>query len=108
MREEAEMKVEPGEVLWVDENFFESATPIDSPGGGAILQHHEIGFYVAASVPARFTRRESFGGRELAGTPHEFALEFRWVAPEELDTYDIRPSRIVVALREQIARDARR
>ncbi|MQC18987.1 MAG: tRNA (guanosine(37)-N1)-methyltransferase TrmD [Chloroflexi bacterium] len=107
MREEADMKVEPGEVLWVDENFFEAKTPLDSPGRGETLRHHEIGFYVAATVPARFTRRESFGGRELAGTPHEFALEFRWVAPDEFDSHDIRPTRVVGALREQVGNTRR-
>jgi tRNA (guanine37-N1)-methyltransferase len=108
MREEADMKVTPGEVLWVDENFFELKAPMDSPGRGEVLMHHEICAYVATEVPARFTRRDSFGGRELAGTAHEFALEFRWVAPAEFEGYDIRPTRIVPALVEHALAASRR
>ncbi|MCA9847850.1 MAG: tRNA (guanosine(37)-N1)-methyltransferase TrmD [Dehalococcoidia bacterium] len=104
LREEAEMKnAVAGEVLWVDENFFEARSAQDGPGRGELLRHHEIGVYVAVEVPERFTRRDVFRGRELAGTEHEFALEFRWVAPADLDALDVRPARIVPALRQALA-----
>jgi len=102
MREETGMKAEPGEVLWVEENLGEWKSALDGPGRGELLKHHEIGFYVAAEVPDRFKRRDSFRGSELTGTPDEFALEFRWVAPAELEDLDVRPTRIVPALREQM------
>ena len=104
MREETGMKVEPGEVLWVEENFATWKSAIDGPGRGEVLDHHEIGFYVAANVPHRFKRRDTFRGSELAGTPDEFALEFRWAASDELDALDVRPARMVSALREQMGR----
>lgn len=103
LREEAGMKAEPGEVLWVDEAFAEWRSAVDGPGRGEVLLHHEIGVYVAATVPERFTRRDTFRGAELAGTPDEFALEFRWVASADLDALDVRPTRIVPALRGQMA-----
>jgi len=102
MREETGMKAEPGEVLWVEENFAEWKSAKDGPGRGEVLKHHEIGFYVATEVPDRFKRRDSFGGRELAGTADEFALEFRWVGPADLDALDLRPARILPALRAQM------
>ncbi len=104
MREETGMKVQPGEVLWVEENFATWKSAIDGPGHGEVLDHHEVGFYVAADVPDRFKRRDSFRGSELAGTVDEFALEFRWVGPADLDTLDVRPARIVPTLREQMGR----
>ncbi len=103
MREEAGMKVEPGEVLWVLENFARWRSAMDGPGRGEELLHHEIGVYVAATVPPRFERRESFGGAELAGTEHEFALEFRWFGADDLDGVDVRPASMVPALREHLA-----
>ncbi|MGE3960436.1 MAG: NUDIX hydrolase [Dehalococcoidia bacterium] len=103
LREEAGMKAQPGEVLWVDENFFEMPSAQDGPGRGEVLRHHELGVYVAVAAPERFTRRDTFRGRELAGTEHEFALEFRWVAPADLNALDVRPARIVSALRAQMA-----
>jgi ADP-ribose pyrophosphatase YjhB (NUDIX family) len=103
MREETGGKVEPGEVLWVYENFAEHASAVDGPGGGAPLPHHEIGVYVAASVPARFERRDSFGGSELAGTPDEFKLEFRWFRLDEVGGLDVRPAGVVPALLDHVA-----
>jgi len=103
MREEAGMKVEPGDVLWVLENFAEFKSAMDGPGRGEVLRHHEIGVYVEATVPPRFERREAFGGVELAGTEHEFALEFRWFAPANLDDVDVRPTSMLPALREHLA-----
>ena len=83
----------------VDENFFEFDSAIDGPGRGEFLRHHEIGIYVATNVPDRFKRRDTFPGTELAGTEHEFALEFRWVGLQEMDELDVRPARILPALR---------
>ncbi len=103
MREEAGMKVEAGEVLWVLENFAEFRSAMDGPGRGAVLLHHEIGVSVEARVPARFERRESFGGAELAGTKHEFALEFRWFAAGDLEGVDVRPEAMLPALRAHLA-----
>lgn len=108
MREETGAKFEPGEVLWVYENFFESGSAIDGPGRGEVLKHHEIGVYVAATAPARFERRDSFGGAELAGTPNEFKLEFRWFRLEELGALDLRPAGIVPALSDHMAASAGR
>jgi len=104
LREEADMKADAGEVLWVDENFFEARSAQDGPGRGQVLLHHEIGVYVGVEVPDRFKRRDTFRGRELAGTEHESALEFGWVASADLDALDVRPARIVPALREAMAR----
>ncbi|MEX1022534.1 MAG: NUDIX domain-containing protein [Dehalococcoidia bacterium] len=103
MLEEADMKVVPGPVLWVQEHFFEHRSAIDGPGRGAVLKHHELGVYVAATVPPRFERRDSFGGRELAGTEHEFALEFRWTGIEELAGLDVRPASMLGELRAQLS-----
>src|SRR5690606_7580640 len=103
MREETGMKVEVGDVLWVEENFAEWKSALDGPGRGEVLKHHEIGFYVATEVPDRFRRRDTLRGSELAGTADEFALEFRWVGPDELGDLDVRPARIVPSLREQMA-----
>lgn len=103
MREEAGMKVEAGDVLWVLENFAEFRSAKDGPGKGEVLLHHEIGVYVEATVPPRFERRESFYGAELAGTADEFALEFRWFAAGDLDRVDVRPASMLPALREHLA-----
>lgn len=103
LREEAGMKAEPGDVLWVDENFADFRSALDGPGRGEVMRHHEIGVYVSVEVPERFRRRDAFRGAELAGTPDEFGLEFRWVSSEEIDTLDVRPARIVAALRAHLA-----
>ena len=103
LREETGMKAIPGDVLSVLENFFEFASAKDGPGHGEVLKHHELGIYVEATVPARFQRRDTFVGRELAGTPDEFAMEFRWFAPHELDDIDLRPTQMIPALRQYLA-----
>ncbi len=103
LREEARMTAEPGDVLWVHETFFDARSAWDGPGGGDVLTHHEIGVYVDVRVPPRFEERETFGGLELAGTEHEFRLEFRWCAPADLDALDVRPEPILPRLREHLA-----
>jgi tRNA (guanine37-N1)-methyltransferase len=104
LREEARMKVEPGEVLWVHEQFFDAPSAWDGPGRGEPLTHHEIGVYIAVRVPPRFEDRDTFGGVELAGTEHEFRLEFRWCAPADLDALDVRPAPVRDALKSHLER----
>ncbi len=97
------MKAAAGDVLWLHEEFFEARAVWDGPGHGEVLPHHEIGVYVAVSVPPRFEDRDAFGGLELAGTEHEFRLEFRWCTPADLDALDVRPTGILARLREHLA-----
>ncbi|MQA00478.1 MAG: NUDIX domain-containing protein [Dehalococcoidia bacterium] len=99
MREEAGAEVQPGELLWVIENFFR-ANALDAPGvDGAPADHHEVGLYVAVRLPPHLEQAESFTGVEREGTPHEFALEFRWFGLDALDGIDLRPA----SLRERLA-----
>ncbi|GMU40006.1 MAG: hypothetical protein AMXMBFR23_08720 [Chloroflexota bacterium] len=94
MQEEAGMRVRPGEILWLHENFFEFAAALDGPGAGRPARHHEIGIYVEATVPPRFEEQEAFTGAELAGTAGEFALEFRWFSVAEIAAVDFRPAAV--------------
>ncbi|MDP2328374.1 MAG: NUDIX domain-containing protein [Dehalococcoidia bacterium] len=98
MQEEAGMRVRPGEILWVIENFFEFRAAFDGPGEGRIARHHEIGVYIAATVPPRFEEQPVFFGAELAGTAREFGLEFRWFEAAELASVDLRPAPVVPRL----------
>jgi hypothetical protein len=43
-------------------------------------------------LPPHLTNVPSFGGNELAGTPYEFALEFRWFDQAALADFDVRPN----------------
>jgi tRNA (guanine37-N1)-methyltransferase len=103
LREETRMKAEAGEILWVHENFFDAPAAWDGPGRGERLTHHEIGVYVEVRVPSRFEERDTFTGVEDPGAGHEFALEFRWCAPGDLDALDVRPADILPRLRAHLA-----
>ena len=106
MQEEAGMRVRPGEILWVIENFFESRAAFDGPGEGRPARHHEIGVYIEATVPPRFEEQPVFFGAELAGTAREFGLEFRWFEAAERASVDLRPAPVVPRL--QALLEARR
>jgi ADP-ribose pyrophosphatase YjhB (NUDIX family) len=94
MREEVGADVTVGRLLWVVENFFQHY-PLDQPPNTTIsIDHHEIGLYLEMEVPDHMANATSFGGRELVGTPDEFALEFRWFDQAGLGDFDIRPNRI--------------
>ncbi len=92
MLEEIGADVEVGDLLWVVENFFEH-TPLDrvthDPGH---MSHHEVGLYLAMSLPDAFTGRDAWTGVELEGTPDEFELEFRWFPQSEVAAMDVRPA----------------
>jgi ADP-ribose pyrophosphatase YjhB (NUDIX family) len=98
MREEIDADIEVGGLLWVIENFFTHAG-LDVPGSDAVRRHHEVGLYLSMYLPADLVVRERFTGVELAGTPHEFRMEFRWFDRSELGAVDVRPA----ALRERLA-----
>jgi ADP-ribose pyrophosphatase YjhB (NUDIX family) len=100
MREEISADVQVGDLLWLVENFFEHWA-LDGPPGGAAAQHHEVGLYLEMRLPEHLERVDSFAGAELAGTPDEFALEFRWFPQDEVAALDVRP----LALRERLAAD---
>jgi len=92
MREELDVDVEVGGLLWVVENFFDHY-PLDMPPDTSqTSSHHEIGFYLSMEVPAKLLGMSSFRGGELIGTLHEFELEFRWFDNAELIETDIRPA----------------
>lgn len=98
MQEEISAKVEVGGLLWVIENFFEHH-PLDRPvHDGEQMVHHEIGLYLAMTLPARLAGTEAFTGVELAGTEHEFSLEFRWFPRDELRALDVRPNALLARL----------
>lgn len=92
MREELDVDVTVGRLLWVIENFFDHY-PLDMPPDmSRTSPHHEIGFYFEMEVPSRLLNSPAFMGSELIGTPHEFELEFRWFDRSGLPELDIRPS----------------
>ena len=94
MLEEVGAEVTVGRLLWVVENFFKHY-PLDQPPNTSVAtDHHEIGLYLEIELPAHMTYVASFGGRELVGTPHEFALEFRWFDQARLGDFDVRPNRL--------------
>jgi hypothetical protein len=79
----------------VVENFL-SQVPLDEPPtGSGEIAHHELGLYLEMQVPPRLTDTTSFSGAELAGTPHEFALEYRWFDQSEVSSLDVRPAALV-------------
>jgi ADP-ribose pyrophosphatase YjhB (NUDIX family) len=98
MREEISADVEVGNLLWLVENFFEHR-PLDDSGDETEVAHHEIGIYLEMSLPRHLCEVTSFIGTELAGTPHEFALEFRWFPQGEVAEIDVRPA----TLRDRLA-----
>jgi len=104
MLEEVATEVKVGRLLWVVENFFQHY-PLDQPPDTSIAtEHHEIGLYLEMELPPHLVDTTSFEGHELAETPHEFALEFRWFKQAELSRLDIRPSRIGELLTDPLPR----
>lgn len=98
MLEEVGAEVTVGRILWVVENFFQHY-PLDQVLDTTIsIDHHEIGLYLEMELPAHFTSVSSFGGRELVGTPDEFALEFRWFEQAGLGDFDVRPNTLAELL----------
>ncbi|CAN5826925.1 NUDIX domain-containing protein [soil metagenome] len=98
MREEIGADVEVGGgLLWLVENFFEHR-PLDGATEEGSAAHHEVGLYLEMILPEHLEVVDSFMGAELAGTPDEFALEFRWFPQSEVAALDVRP----VALRERL------
>ena len=96
----AELKV--GRLLWVVENFFQHY-PLDQPPDTSVAtDHHEIGLYLEMQLPPHLVDTPSFEGNELAETPHEFALEFRWFRQAELRGLDARPSPMSELLTEPL------
>lgn len=92
MQEEIGADVEVGDVLWIIENFF-SFRPLDRPADASgEIDHHELGFYLAMTLPDRLVELDAFEGVELEGTPDEFPLEFRWFRRDEVQNLDIRPA----------------
>jgi ADP-ribose pyrophosphatase YjhB (NUDIX family) len=101
MREEigVEVEVKPG-LLWLVENFFEH-WPLDNDTSTPTAHHHEVGLYLAMSLPEQLEQADSFTGYEHPGEPDELTLEFRWFPRAAVAAMDVRPA----ALRERLSRD---
>lgn len=89
MREELDLPVEVGQLLWIVENFF--------TGGGR--QHHEVGLYFATEIPfdSRILDVESLH----EGHEQGHKLEFAWFNRQDLASHDIRPVLLRDALAQQ-------
>lgn len=99
MREEIGVDVRVGGLLWVVENFFRF-TPLDGPPTAAQeIDHHELGIYLEMELPSAVNEMDRFTGKELAGTPDEFTLEFRWFSRSSLEGVDLRPRTLRNALK---------
>jgi hypothetical protein len=102
MLEEVGADVTVGRLLWVVENFFQHYPLDQQPDTTISIDHHEIGLCLEMEVPVHMTNATSFGGRELVGTPDEFALEFRWFDQAGLGDFDVRPSRLAELLTQPL------
>ncbi|MFP3552443.1 NUDIX hydrolase [Paraburkholderia sp. SIMBA_049] len=80
MREELDIQVKVGRLLWIVENFFTS--------GGR--PHHEVGLYFATEVPPD-ARILDFSMRH-AGNEQGRKLEFAWFNRRGLASIDVRPA----------------
>lgn len=89
MREELDIPVSVGRLLWIVENFF--------TGGGR--PHHEVGLYFATEVPPD-ARILDFSMRH-AGNEQGRKLEFAWFDRHQLASIDVRPA----FLRDALAQD---
>jgi ADP-ribose pyrophosphatase YjhB (NUDIX family) len=89
MREELDIQVKVGRLLWIVENFF--------TGGGR--PHHEVGLYFATEAPPD-ARILDFSMRH-AGNEQGRKLEFAWFNRHELASIDVRPA----FLRNALAQD---
>ncbi|ALP68132.1 MULTISPECIES: NUDIX hydrolase [Paraburkholderia] len=89
MREELDIEVQVGHLLWIVENFF--------AGGGR--PHHEVGLYFATEVP-RDARILDLDARH-SGSEQGRKLEFAWFNRHALASIDVRPA----FLRHALAQD---
>ncbi len=94
MAEELGAEVRVGSLLWVVENFFTNAALDGPPTGSEMIAHHELGLYFEMRLPSYLTAKPAFPGIELAGSPDEFHLEFRWFEVSNLADLDVRPAPI--------------
>lgn len=101
MREEigVDVEIERG-LLWLVENFFEH-WPLDNDTSTSTARHHEVGLYLAMSLPEDLEQADSFTGVERPGEPDELTLEFRWFPKSAVAAMDVRPA----ALCERLSRD---
>jgi 8-oxo-dGTP pyrophosphatase MutT (NUDIX family) len=89
MREETELEVTVGELLWVLENFFTYY------GGKAF---HELGFYYRMMLPEDFPSPKD--QPEFSGAEGDKPLTFRWFPLDEVANVHILPAYFRHALRE--------
>jgi len=78
MREELQVDVEPGRLIWVAENFF--------PYRGQLF--HELEFIFAMEVPPELFRDGTWEATDDAGLRQLFT----WAAVDRLAGFDVRPS----------------
>ena len=79
--------------MWLVENFFEGRL-----GDDEVVPHHEIGVYMAMTLPDEFYADDSFRGEEVSASG-ERGLEFKWFDTGSLGEVDLRPRilRLVLA-----------
>lgn len=87
MREEIDMQVAVGRLLWVVENFF----------GYAGQSHHELGFYYEMVLPPGTERLDT--SREFRGSDGGITLIYRWFPVDHLSETYLLPSFLRAALR---------
>ena len=92
MKEELGASVQPGQLLWVVENFFEYMEK----------QCHEIGLYYQMKFcgdSLKFNQSNEFEGLEAHFIKDKsFKLYFKWFEADEIKNADIRPSFLKEAL----------
>jgi hypothetical protein len=102
MREEIGAQVGVGRLLWVFESFF-TYHPLDEyPKGTDEIAHHELGLYREMRLPDRLAETRSFTGVELAGSPHEFALEFHWFDLADVADLAVKPAPLLRLLSQPL------
>ncbi|MBN3753303.1 NUDIX hydrolase [Paraburkholderia sp. Tr-20389] len=89
MREELDVAVSVGRLLWIVENFF---TIGDRP-------YHEVGLYFSAKVPLNAAILE-LDARHV-GDEQGRRLEFAWFKRNELASIDVRPAFLRDALAQE-------
>lgn len=80
MREELDLSVKVGPLLWIVENFFT----------GSGRPHHEVGLYFATEIPADARILDVEARHE--GREQGRRLEFVWFKRKELASHDVRPA----------------
>ena len=88
MAEELGVEVTVGEIRWVVENFFDSVRD-DTPARPT--SHHEIGVYLAVTVPAVLAELSEFQGIEHRADGTPFHMDFRWFDRSELAALTLYP-----------------